>query len=636
MSFQASENIEQAEVEGRKWPASKASSNRTTKYVTHLSLHPLNTDLSLAWSSVKPTSRGKSQSQKGKPSKKRAPADNDSDDPDGSDNDEVVERKKQKSRPKSKLKGTVRPPPAALLDEDSEDEEPLQYKMPTRKPDKRSQKKPASKNSRQRSPDGDSSDEEDDLGRSAADSEQLSNRDDDASGSEEDDSDEMDEHSLDAERPQVIKKAVFAKVDDDDGDVEIRSRPSSQAGTNHPTSSDEGCPTLPSADGTEEQDEHGVNQDRKRALKNQTGRKRSRSHVDSASSDEDGKVPVRKAQKTQKKQRDEIFGLEKPAVGPAKTLKTSKGKPARRHQPDLEHTKLCLPSNGRWKGLNLLDQPPLVQQVTRGAIERVTLDFFLKCAWRSGGTSRLAYGRPILLEVAESLRATHPKLKFKDISNCLEKDERYAQSLSYLVVDRLVLLRNPAKIAGAQTVPLFKLGLGEECKERIGALFPLYVYVFPGVWKFVEGQETNQWVPNAKEPYTNPAIINTLKEAFFSSSHGAGTRHIDHFPVKNGQRQIPIPLLALAATGVHYGLYQYKDGSKNDKLPFSGNIFTSIYMAHEDALKTLSTKSNKTFRCIMSTIFDLVAANSKASTSSGGNDIFSVIELDEGDNDDDN
>ncbi|KAH6912305.1 hypothetical protein BKA70DRAFT_1219437 [Coprinopsis sp. MPI-PUGE-AT-0042] len=603
-----------------------------------------------AWDSVKPSTRGKPETKKRKSSMKDVQADDDDDNGDGdddNDDDEGVEKTKGRLRPKLKSSSrTTRPPPAALLDDDSEDEEPKQPKIPALKIQKKStekfsEKKSANKNSASKKPrrqssdnDSDADEEEDVSGLSHGDQEQRSDGE-SGSGSDEDDDEEMDEQSLETERPRVINKAVIAEVLDDhdlDGDVEIGSRPSSRAGTSYPASGEEGGPVPPLEDESEEQDEPVAKRKYKGAPKNPTGRKRSRSHVDPTSSDEDGKVPMRKAKKTQKKQRDETFGHEKPAVGPAKALKKSKGKASQRQQPDIEHAKLCLPSNGRWKELNLLDQPGLVQQVTRGAIEKVTVDFFLKCAWRNGGTSRLAYGKPILLEVAKGLQVDYPDVK--DILNCLESDARYAEALSYLVVDRLVLLRNPVKVAGAQTIPLFKLGLGEECKERIAALCPLYVYVFPGVWKTVEGRETNQWVPNAKEPYTNPAIIETLKEAFFSSSNGAGTRHIDHFPVKKDKRQIPIPLLALAATGVHYGLYQYKDGSRDDKLPFSGNIFSSVYAAHQDALETLSLKSKKTFCRIMSTIFDLVAA-SKASTSGSGNDIFSVIELDEGDNDND-
>ena len=105
------------------------------------------------------------------------------------------------------------------------------------------------------------------------------------------------------QRPRVIRKAVVAEASDNhdvDGDVEIPSCPSSQAGTNHQASGDERGPVPSSADDAEDLDDRVANGDRNRALKIQTGRKRSRSHVDPASSDEDVEVPVRKAKKTQK------------------------------------------------------------------------------------------------------------------------------------------------------------------------------------------------------------------------------------------------------------------------------------------------------------------------------------------------
>jgi Domain of unknown function (DUF6532) len=122
----------------------------------------------------------------------------------------------------------------------------------------------------------------------------------------------------------------------------------------------------------------------------------------------------------------------------------------------------------------------------------------------------------------------------------------------------------------------------------------------------------------------NPAIIQTLKRGFFSSQSSIANRHVEHFPqaVAGENQQMSIALLSLVATGVrrlcpsrkthhthphkvHYGLYQYQEGSSEDDLPFSGNIFGAVYNSHAAALTKMATKTPNKFMRIMSTLFEL-------------------------------
>ena len=98
-----------------------------------------------------------------------------------------------------------------------------------------------------------------------------------------------------------------------------------------------------------------------------------------------------------------------------------------------EHAQLVLPASGDWKRLGLFDQPQAIQKLARKAIETVTISFFLQCAWQTSSLneSRLEWGKPILLKAAEALEGTYPQVK--DAALCIEANERYAESLSYLV-----------------------------------------------------------------------------------------------------------------------------------------------------------------------------------------------------------
>jgi hypothetical protein len=79
---------------------------------------------------------------------------------------------------------------------------------------------------------------------------------------------------------------------------------------------------------------------------------------------------------------------------------------------------------------------------------------------------------------------------------------------------------------------------------------PMYVKPFLDTYHISCLLDSQEWVPNGKEPYMNRAIIQVLKDAFFSQSNNLGTDYIGQFPVENDKCQIPIPLLALAATSV--------------------------------------------------------------------------------------
>ncbi|KAH6866129.1 hypothetical protein BKA70DRAFT_1500328 [Coprinopsis sp. MPI-PUGE-AT-0042] len=534
-----------------------------------------------------------------------------------SNHDELKEHKAQKKGGKGDPEGTLqsiskkgkrhqgvnqgkRVPRAPVLDASGEDEEPPQMQSCGKK----ARQKGATKG-RDTQIAGSEESESNSI-------EELSAEDNSEKSSGSEGEGELSEGMLQTECPQVIEDEDDHEMADNDQEIRLSHRPSPRP----PHTSDV---------------ETDYQSEKEGASKQQNGvRKRSRSQVEVALTDEDQEAPSQ-SKKGRKKRRDEAFDEEKPGVGAARNIRTNKT--SKSHQASKvthaspAHVALKKPSTNNWRDINLTQQPSLVQEVVRNAINTLTYQIFFRDAWPEI-FSRTSYGRPILLGAANAVMEENPQAI--DVRNQVENDDMYVKTLAYILLGRIALLRTPAKVAGANSIPWFRLGLGDECGLRVESLLKDRAYVFPGSWKQVEGKETNIWVPNGKEPYMSPAIIDTLKQGFFSPSHNSGTHVLDGFPTHREARHMSIPLLALAATGVHYGLYQFKDGAKDNTLTFSGNLFLGVYEGHHNNLQGILQKSPRTFHRVMSTIFTLTAGSSvKRTNISGGGDFFSIIELDE-------
>jgi len=63
-----------------------------------------------------------------------------------------------------------------------------------------------------------------------------------------------------------------------------------------------------------------------------------------------------------------------------------------------------------------------------------------------------------------------------------------------------------------------------------------------------------EWVLEPKGSFKHPALIGTIRAVYFSNSHSAGYRYVNHFlssvMAKPNEKEIPIALLALNLTGV--------------------------------------------------------------------------------------
>lgn len=56
------------------------------------------------------------------------------------------------------------------------------------------------------------------------------------------------------------------------------------------------------------------------------------------------------------------------------------------------------------------------------------------------------------------------------------------------MVDRLAIVRSPAKVEAAKFIPHYELGLGEKCQARVKSLLENFSFHFPGSWGGPNGQ----------------------------------------------------------------------------------------------------------------------------------------------------
>ncbi|KAJ3525551.1 hypothetical protein NMY22_g10529 [Coprinellus aureogranulatus] len=275
-------------------------------------------------------------------------------------------------------------------------------------------------------------------------------------------------------------------------------------------------------------------------------------------------------------------------------------------------------------GILLRDQHPLLKRVVDRAISQVTRDMVLDCAWPEAA-ARNQYGRTKLLSACAHVARTYPQAA--DIEDRVKEDVKFAKVLIEQIVDRLATHRHKAAKYAHSQVSFFKLGLGEECRERVGIVSSMHAYIFPGRWT---GADHKAWDSVRREPYLNPAIIETLKSAYFGSEQAIGYRFKEDFKVLyNGETRYEIPpsLLALAATAVYHSLQEYRTGTHME-IPFHGNVFFPTYKSHIRTLQQLEQERPSRYHEILRRVYELVAIHGNHHEASEEQDAFKLIDID--------
>ncbi|KAL0952218.1 hypothetical protein HGRIS_006508 [Hohenbuehelia grisea] len=183
------------------------------------------------------------------------------------------------------------------------------------------------------------------------------------------------------------------------------------------------------------------------------------------------------------------------------------------------------------------------------------------------------------------LRRCSRRLKFHEYAERFEEDVKFGADIAQVILNRLTTERKIVKeVAGTHVAGHYGLRPGESCVARVKHLIEGYKYIF------------------AED-----------SEAFFASPRSSlAQKHAKHFSSvfeeapRNHELELPIPLVALAATAVHCALQEWKDGAFV-KLPFHGNTYQDVYEHHVRVLEDILIERSKYHR-LMSDIAGKIIA----------------------------
>ncbi|KAF8961876.1 hypothetical protein BDZ97DRAFT_1663631, partial [Flammula alnicola] len=265
-----------------------------------------------------------------------------------------------------------------------------------------------------------------------------------------------------------------------------------------------------------------------------------------------------------------------------------------------------LRGNGH-RGDGLRQQNAHIRATCKKAIKIVERALVTKHAWPELNKG-LEYRVEVLKKAAKALESIGPE--YRDIRKRVEKDEEFATIIGRWVIDRLSHARSPIRNNALGHIAVFQLGVGDGCATRVDALLACDAFVFPGKWE-INGDGKPKWVVDGSKIYLNLSIINVIRSTFFVTKSALGHHFADEYCSTHKtlrERELTIPLVALAATGVHAALTAWKDGDydkkKGDK--FDGETYGEVYNRHAKALQDLKSNHGNIFHYIMSEIYKRV------------------------------
>ncbi|PPQ98038.1 hypothetical protein CVT26_003100 [Gymnopilus dilepis] len=318
---------------------------------------------------------------------------------------------------------------------------------------------------------------------------------------------------------------------------------------------------------------------------------------DAESEESETELPRHRPASSKQSKREEAFQKEQPKVVRSES-QSKKTKTITSSSADKDSTKADEDDDSKWgpwarivrnkrDKANLLDQHSTVRLVLYKAIKNAELDNLKKKAWPEQDTSREVYRREVLLAAAKQViqgldqDENEQRKRLEDIGRRVKGDSRFAAVLGDIVLDPWLSATLPALSSG------FELGIGDSCTEKVQALLPDDLYIYPGRW------ETEQVDENTSKPvrvidrtkiYQNLGFMDSLKEAFFESRRDFGFKYVNEFKSsieKRPEPELTIPIVALAATGFFAAIQASESGKSREKAEkFKGELFNATFERH--------------------------------------------------------
>ncbi|THU93562.1 hypothetical protein K435DRAFT_799612 [Dendrothele bispora CBS 962.96] len=232
-------------------------------------------------------------------------------------------------------------------------------------------------------------------------------------------------------------------------------------------------------------------------------------------------------------------------------------------------TYMTYPGSGK-RYISKKEQPGPLGKVLSDAID-IALGLFL---------FRNAYPEPAEQQqmINLSLNTACTKHKQHHIANRIEQDR--IESTGNFWFPMITHMRSKVKEIAAGLVgglyEFMKLAPAERSTlvrgllDRLAYVFPLNNPMQPSTWR-------------SNEPYRHPAIIEVLKQAFFSQdSKSIGKRYEDNFQSTSPTdpaKEIPMPMLALAGVAIFAALKEWASGTRVNE-DFAGIVMSEEYEKH--------------------------------------------------------
>ncbi|KAI0690833.1 hypothetical protein BC835DRAFT_1433959 [Cytidiella melzeri] len=265
--------------------------------------------------------------------------------------------------------------------------------------------------------------------------------------------------------------------------------------------------------------------------------------------------------------------------------------------------------------VSLKVQPSLLQQIIRTAIRSATGDYLFKTAYPSDKNHWKG--------LRTILRRCATRLELNEYAERFEKDVAFGEDIAQILVARFANRRGDVKSnASTCAAGYYSLLPGEECKDRVKDLTKSYTYIFP--------EEAG--VMKRNKPFKHPCIIKVITKSFFESGRGGRSsladKHSKLFSSsceegpKRDELELPIPIVALAATAVHCALLEWKTG-EHSKLSFHGDTYQPVYERHVKVLEDIRNDHAKYHRMMA----DLYKTVSRGKNTAGEVNTAALVDL---------
>ncbi|EIN04774.1 hypothetical protein PUNSTDRAFT_75770 [Punctularia strigosozonata HHB-11173 SS5] len=247
-----------------------------------------------------------------------------------------------------------------------------------------------------------------------------------------------------------------------------------------------------------------------------------------------------------------------------------------------QYTWLVKPPRGKRYGLD--DQNERMRAVIQEALNSIHTDLCFVNAFPSfADKTRM---------VSKALVTAAQKLGYRSIRGRLEApgQRQWFKNLSGIVFNRISTFRTKVKAAAVLHFTSY-LGIKPRDKAAVAKWIADDSFIYPG----------------STEGYRSPVIKAVIAEAFFSKGNAIGSQNPEMFPSSRtdlpDEKEIPAPMVALAATAILCALESYKEGYF-EKCPFTASKYKSAYESHLGSLLHLRKNGLAAYHFLMHELYN--------------------------------